>query len=760
MLNSPTPEPNTPSRADPLAELCDLYGIEPEFWDIWGTRHIPAEEVRKAILASLGVDTSSASALEESLRQRRLSHWTTMLPKTVVVSHGRPYSLAIRLPERYLGARFQAELHLEDGTVHHAELDVANWTTTSRAAVSGQVFVERLGVWPFQPPMGYHRIRLSAILPDLAARADARLIAAPDRAWLPEGLERGGKTAGVAVSLYGVRSHRNWGCGDITDLSDLIDWLAEDIEGSFLALNPLHAIENRQPYNISPYLPNSTFWRNPLYIDVERVTEFQESRAATSCFATPEIREQIESLRQAEYVEYEQAWDLKLRALKACFREFLRKRRSGYPVDRTRIDDYERFVRDGGERLQRFALYCALWEWLHKRYPDVWVWPEWPEPYRDPGSEAVANFSRRHSIRIEFYIYLQWLIDQQLAEVQEKARKRGLPIGLYHDLALAVDKCGADLWAYRDHFVSGCRVGSPPDGFAPDGQDWAFPPPHKQHHAESGYQLFIDAIRANSRHGGALRIDHVMRLFRLYWIPDGFPAKQGAYVRDNFEDYLRILALESHRGQFLIVGEDLGTVEHSMREALDQFGILSYKVLYFEKDHSSGRMRRPDEYARQALVASTTHDLPTLAGFWTNRDIEARKAAGLLPDEASYLRQLDERRQDRQLLLNALHEQGLLPEWFPRDASAVAELSGELHNAIIGFLVSTPSMLMVLNQEDLTKETEQQNLPASTWQYPNWRRKMRYSVEELRTLKIPQDFAAMFRNWLGKTGRSLRQTRT
>jgi 4-alpha-glucanotransferase len=681
-----------------------------------------------------------------------------MLPRTVVVGYGRPYPLAIRLPEKDLEARFQAELHLEDGTVQLAELDVANWEPRSRTELSGQRFIEKLGVWPFQPPMGYHRIRLSAILPDRVATATATLIATPERAWLPEELERGGKTAGVAVSLYGVRSRRNWGCGDTTDLGDLIDWLAEDIEGSFLALNPLHAIENRQPYNISPYLPNSTFWRNPLYIDVERVTEFQESRTATSRFDTVEMRNRLENLRQAEYVEYEQVWDLKLRALKLSFREFLRRRRKQQPEDRSRIEDYERFVRQGGERLQRFALYCALWEWIHKRYPDVWIWPEWPEPYRDPDSEAVADFSRRHSIRIDFHIYLQWLIDRQLAEVQRKAKSRGLSIGLYHDLALAVDKCGADLWAYRDHFVSGCRVGSPPDGFAPEGQDWAFPPPHIQRHVESGYQLFIDAIRANSRHGGALRIDHVMRLFRLYWIPDDYPAKQGAYVRDNFEDYLRILALESHRSRFLIVGEDLGTVEHSMREALDRFGILSYKVLYFEKDHGSGRMRRPQEYARQALVASTTHDLPTLAGFWTSRDIEARKAAGLLPDEASYLRQLDERRQDRQLLLSAMHEQGLLPEWFPRDASAVPELSGELHNAIIGFLVSTPSMLMVLNQEDLTKETEQQNLPASTWQYPNWRRKMRYSVEELRTLKEPKDFAAMFRNWLGRTGRSLRQT--
>lgn len=757
MANSPTVESSTPIPADSLAELCALHGVEPEFWDIWGIHHVPSEAVRKAILASLGVDTSSSPSIEQSLASQRLSLWARMLPRTVVVGCGRACAVPIRLPERDLGAQIQVEFLLEDGTVRRASLDISGWATTGRIELAEQVYLEKTGEWPFEPPMGYHRIRLSAIVGDRVSTAETILIATPDRAWLPDGLENGAKTAGVAVSLYGVRSERNWGCGDTTDLDNLVDWLAEDLEGSFLALNPLHAIENRQPYNISPYLPNSTFWRNPLYIDVDRVVEFQESKAARTLARTPAMQERLEALRQAEFVEYEQVWGLKLSALKLAFREFLRKRRKQQPEHASRLAAFDRFVRDGGERLQLYALYCALWERIHKRHPDVWIWPEWPEQYRHPSSEAVRDFARRRSIQIEFHIYLQWLIDEQLAAVQRKAKQLGLPIGLYHDLALAVDKCGADLWAYRNYYVSGCRVGSPPDGFAPEGQDWAFPPPHNEHHVETGYRLFIDAIRANSRHGGALRIDHVMRLFRLYWIPDGYPAKEGAYVRDNYEDHLRILALESHRGQFLIVGEDLGTVEPSMREALDRFGILSYKVLYFEKDYGSGRMRRPDEYARQALVASTTHDLPTLAGFWTNRDIEARKASGLLPDEQSYRRQLAERSQDRQFLLNAMHELRLLPEWFPRDAAAVPELTGELHNAIIGFLVSTPSMLMVLNQEDLTKETEQQNLPASTWQYPNWRRKMRYSVEELRSLKVPQDFAAMFRNWLSRTGRSLQR---
>jgi 4-alpha-glucanotransferase len=323
---------------------------------------------------------------------------------------------------------------------------------------------------------------------------------------------------------------------------------------------------------------------------------------------------------------------------------------------------------------------------------------------------------------------------------------------LYHDLALATDRFGADLWAHRDFFVSGCRVGAPPDDFSPKGQDWAFPPPNSDRHYQDGYRLFAESIRKNMRHGGALRIDHVMRFFRLYWIPDGSEATDGTYVGDRAEDLLRILALESVRQKIPIVGEDLGTVPDETREALHRFGILSYRLLYFERG-PHGRFRTPAEYPREALVSVTTHDLPTLAGFWLGRDIEARRAAGMLPEESSYRKMFEERAGEKQRILDVLHELRLLPDWFPRSARDVPELTGELHNAIVGFLASTPSKLMVLNQEDLLKETEQQNLPGTTEQYPNWRRKMRCTVEELWTSPEIQAFTRMFRNWMARTGR-------
>lgn len=710
MTHPADPSQNTPAYLDILDEACLLYGIEPDFWDIWGKHHVPDPEVKIAILRAKGVDCSSEESLAASVKRRTQQNAERVLPPTLVIAAEQK---RLPLPD---GVAAQCELRLEDGRL---------------LQFSGAVL-------PLGIPLGYHELSINVS----GCETRTRLIVSPGRAWLPASLENGGKTAGVAVSLYGVRSKTNWGCGDCTDLEALLDWVHEDLHCSFLSLNPLHAIDNRQPYNISPYLPNSALFRNPLYIDVTRVPEFQTSKAAASLFQSAAVRDLLQKLRESPHVEYENAWKLKRLFLAVLYREF---RRAKDPVRQQQFANYRRMQ---GENLRRFSAYCSIWDWLHQRNPDLWIWPEWPVEYQDPQSHAVAEFCLKHESQILFHSYMQWVLDTQLEAAQNKARSMGLAIGLYHDLALATDKCGADLWSYREYYIPGCRVGSPPDGFAPEGQDWAFPPPDSEKLRANGYRLFIDSIRANSRHGGALRIDHVMRLFRLYWIPDGMTAKHGAYVRDFYEDLLGILALESHRNRFLIVGEDLGTVADNVRLALDQFGVLSYKVFYFEKD--GRRFRRSEEYPRQALVSSTTHDLPTLAGFWTNRDIEARKDAGLLPDGESYKRQLQERIQDKQTMLDVLHEMKLLPDWFPRKAEIVPELTGELHNAIIGFLVRTPCMLLVLNQEDLTKETEQQNLPASTWQYPNWQRKMKYTVEELRTHRVALDFATMFRNWIAR----------
>ncbi|MDE3196227.1 MAG: 4-alpha-glucanotransferase [Acidobacteriota bacterium] len=567
-------------------------------------------------------------------------------------------------------------------------------------------------------PLGYHEIRAEGRV--------TRLIVGPERAIAPER-----RCAGFGVTLYGVRSARNWGCGDFRDLRDLIDWSVEELRAEFIALNPLHAIHNRSPYNTSPYLPNSIFYRNFLYLDVEAVPGFAG--------LTDELRAEIEPLRATDVVEYERVAGLKRRVLRTIF-----DAADVSPVCRA-------WIEAEGDLLRLYATYCALDEYLHALNPNLWIWPDWPEEFRDPASPAVAEFARVHEREILFHGWLQWLVDWQAAEAQKHALARGMKIGLYHDLALATDRCGSDLWAYREFFVKGARVGSPPDDFSPTGQDWSFPPPNEERHRADGYRHYIETIRKTMRHGGALRIDHVMRLYRLYWIPEGHDAAHGAYVKDRPEDLVRILALESVRNHAVIVGEDLGTVEDEVRESMAESGLLSYRLLIFEQNADG--FRQPEEYPKQALVSTSTHDLPTMAGFWNGQDILARRNAGTI-DEAGFERQRDSRVRDRQRLLNALFEAGLMPEGYERDANRLPEMTPEIHNAVMGFLARTPSALWLINQEDLTRETHQQNLPGTTAEYPNWRRKMRWRLEDLRNLEEARATAAMLRGWVERSGRA------
>ncbi|MGD0500166.1 MAG: 4-alpha-glucanotransferase [Bryobacteraceae bacterium] len=726
-----------------LDQAASSRGVDPGFWDIWGQYHATPPETKQAILQAMGVAAGSAEELGRSLANQTRREWGRLLPPAIVTGESDTTELPLHVPAEHLGERVRISVVREDGTSADFELNLWDLPQTGSAEMDGRTWVRKLARLPLALPLGYHEITAMTA----GARATARCIVTPERAWTDPHLGRGGRAAGLSVSLHGVRSGRNWGCGDFRDLAALIDWAAEELDISFIGLNPLHAIHNRRPFNASPYLPNCGFYQNFIYLDIEGMEDFARSRRARALRLAPAVAAEIEDLRRAPFVEYERVAALKLRFLKLLFVEFLREWRTGS----ARAREFQAFAAREGEPLERYATYCALDEYLHGRNPETWVWTQWPAAYQDPCSPQTRAFRKRRWRAVMLHQYIQWQIDIQLRQAQQRARDRRRSIGLYHDLALATDRFGADLWAHRDFYITGARVGSPPDDFSPQGQDWGFPPPNAERHREDGYRLFAESIRKNCRHGGAVRIDHVMRLFRLYWIPESGDAAHGAYVRELREDLVRVLALESVRNRVVIVGEDLGTVEPEIRETLARFGVLSYRLFYFEKN-AAGGFKRHDDYPRQALVSSTTHDLPTLAGFWTGADLDARREAGVL-DEDGWRRQVDARQIEKQKMVDALFEAGLMPLELPREAAAYPVLTGELHNAVAGFLASTPSQFLAINQEDLTKETEQQNLPGTTWQYPNWGRKMRYSLEQLRSDPEAAGYAAMFRRWIENTGR-------
>jgi 4-alpha-glucanotransferase len=733
-----------------LERAARLWKVDLSYYDLFGKKHEASDEVVRAILASLGVDCSSLNSLNQAIEKRLLDFWTQVLPEVQVVGFHNSAPAWANLPEDCMKGMLLVSFTWEDG-------GQSTYTYAPTALEGLGSFVHkgkryrRLRIpLPAETPLGYHRMEVRAApkAGDPSVSGETDLIVTPERAYQPAILDQGGKCAGLGVSLYSLRSSRNWGCGDFSDLPAFSEWVAKDLGCAFIALNPLHLIANRLPFNASPYLPVSVLYKNFIYLDLERIPEYQQSPLAQRAVAKPEVKNRISQMRHKELVDYEGIADLKLRLLALSFLEFRHELRRGSE----RATAFVEWCNQQQDLLGPFTTFCALDRHMHKRNNDVWVWQDWPEEFHDPHSEAVQNFAEKHKHLRQFYAWVQWLCFEQLAEAGTKAKEAGLSIGLYHDLALATDNCGADVWSQRELFVTGCRVGAPPDDFSPDGQDWAFPPPHVDRHRKTSYRLFRESIRRNMLAGGALRIDHVMRFFRLFWIPAGFKAAEGTYVRDNAEDLVRILALESVRNEVLLIGEDLGTVEPETRETLERFGILSYRLFFFERD-DSGAMKLPEHYPADALVATSTHDLPTIAGSWIGRDIEARDYAGLLPDHSVYEDQWAKRRELKQHILDALFAEGLMPNYYTRNSTDIPELTGELHNAIMGYLARTPAKLFQVNQEDLTKYLDQQNLPGSTWQYPNWQRKMVHDMGALRSDPLVTGCVAMLRRWLRESGR-------
>ena len=697
--------------ATTLAESLELaaaeYRLQPEYIDNWGETRQAKPEVCAAVLKALGVPVNSLDALNAFLEARLRARWSRLLPETLVTGpHPPPGAPAIFVPAGAdENARLRLWIRLEHGEVEQGDWRLGDLAITGEATIGQDRFVRRALQFKAPVPLGYHELR-GVINADPEHGLPMQWIVGPDHAFqAPQAPER---MAGLAISVYGLRSSRNWGVGDFTDLARLSEWAARDLGVELIGLNPLHAIHNRQPFNTSPYLPVSAYFRNPLYVDIDAVPELANSRRAQVLRRLPCVTAELTALRTAEFVEYERAWRLKQIFLRQLFRQMERECAAGSE----RGAAFERFCQGEGRKLLRqFATYCALDPEMHRRDRNAWSWPDWPPSFHQPASPAVEAFAAQHDRQIRFHCYLQFLVDEQLAAAQRQALAAGMPIGLYHDLALATDRGGCDTWMMPELFAKGCRVGSPPDGFSPDGQDWAFPPPGDAAHARDGYRAFRELIRRNARHGGALRFDHVMRFFRLFWIPDGYAARDGVYVHSNAEALMRVLALESQRGQFLVIGEDLGTVTGEIRAMLDQFGVLGYRLLYFERDGDD--YRPPEQYPRQVVAAITTHDLPTLTGFWQSADIEARRAAHLVKQD-DYEQQLKARATDKEQLAKALG------------------VNTDEKMAALEYLARTPSRILMVNQEELTDEPFQQNLPGSTAEYPNWRRKMRVPVESLR----------------------------
>ena len=706
-----------------LDRLCALEGIAPEYADIWGRNHRASEGARIALLQAMGI-VADAAGVEGALKPREDRPWRRGLPSVSVQREDvAPYRWEICCDERRRGEAYHWRLALESGETRSGEFRPADLPQLAAHAIDGTRHLKVAFEWREHLPLGYHRFTLQP--PDGAAPAVLTLIIVPRRCYTPPALDGTGRVWGPALQLYALRSARNWGIGDFTDLHNAIE-IAGRAGAGIVGVSPLHALFPHNPDRISPYSPSSRVYMNALYVDVEAVPEFAECETARAAVASPEFQARLRALRAAERVDYRGVADAKLWALRAVFDHFHSRHLLPHSA---RGEAFRAYQRSGGKPLARFALFQALQEDFHARDETMWGWPVWPEPYRDPASPQVRAFVEANRQRVEFYIWLQWLAEEQLGACSRRSRELGLGVGVYQDLAISVDRAGAEAWDWRSVYAEQASIGSPPDDFNLNGQNWGLPPPIPEALSETAYAPFVATLRANMRHAGALRIDHVMGLMRLYWIPPGGSPAEGTYVHYPFQDLIGVLALESVRNRCLVIGEDLGTVPDAVRAALAPLGVLSCRLLLFEKE-PDGSFKAPGAYPARALAAASTHDLPTLKGYWIGHDLELRARLGHFPSDEQRERQVVERARDRARLLVALQRESLLPAGATVHPVAAPEMTPELARALHVYLARSPAQVMMVQMEDVLGQLEQVNLPSTGVEYPNWSRKLPLNLEE------------------------------
>ncbi|MEU5050042.1 4-alpha-glucanotransferase [Streptomyces sp. NPDC021096] len=655
------------------ARLAELHGVATSYEPAPGQTVRVPEDTVVAVLAALGVDASTPRAVRDALDAHATAVRGRLLPATVVLREGSGRTLP-ELPE---GTRLRVDT--EDGRI-------LRWS-------AGQ----GTGAEPLPP--GSHVLRAQA--PD-GRSCGAPLIVAPARLPAPPG-----RGHGFLVQLYSLLSARSWGMGDLADLAEFAAWSGRTFGSDFVQVNPLHAAVPGPPTDPSPYRPSSRRFPDPVHLRVEEIPEFAyltgaaRARADELLAGAAALREAV--LRRGELIDRDAVWDLKRRAL-----ELVR----AVPQSPGRRAAYDDFLAEQGQALDDHSTWCALAE-VHG--PD---WRAWPAGLRDPRSARTARARGELLERVDFHCWLAWLTDGQLAAAQRAARDAGMRVGLVHDLAVGVHPSGADAWAQQDAFAAGMSIGAPPDAFNARGQDWGLPPWRPDALAATGYAPYRELLRGLLRHAGALRIDHVMGLFRLWWVPQGYEPRRGAYVRYDAEAMLGVLALEAHRAGAAVIGEDLGTVEPGVRETLAERGVLGTSVLWFERDYEAGgdgdahpEPLEPGRWRSGCLATATTHDLPSTAARLTGDHVELRHRLGLLTRPLE-----EEQREDAMGVaqwLALFGRLGLLPEG-PGDEEAAIK-------AVHRFLLRTPAAMVGIWLPDAVGDRRPQNLPGTWDQYPNWR---------------------------------------
>lgn len=704
-----------------IQQLADAKGIQTAFIDAWGKPTQVAAGSKEKMLQAMGYDVHDSANLERQIQAEIEVNWTECLEPVYVLREQAEMALDIRVPLSLANESLTLLLRQDSKIVSTINFTPADGHLVAALTVDDEEIQQYKIAITAPANIGYYEIELQLTETLLAT---SRLIYAPSACYIPEDIQAGKKLWGLSVQLYTVRSERNWGIGDFTDLCQLIQNAAAN-GADYIGLNPIHQLYPANPDACSPYGPSSRLWLNYLYLDVEQIEGFDTPAVQAWC-QSQDLTHKLASLRALDYVDYEGVAALKLPALKLVFDAYREK----FLTKNTRQNKaFKEFVKDGGESLTTLAVFEALQDHLHSQSKACWGWPVFPQEYREYNSPAVQKFAKKHKDLVTFYQFLQWQAQLQFEHASQTADEAGMEIGLYRDLAVGVSEGSAEIWGNKDLYAIDASVGAPPDILGPLGQNWGLPPMDPTRLHEQAYQPIIDLFASNMKASGALRIDHVMALLRLWWVYKGDDASEGCYVGYPVDDLLAILALESHLNQSLVIGEDLGTVPEEIRAKLADNGMFSYRLFFFEQAEDGG-FYSPAHYPVQSMATLTTHDMPTLIGYWHCDDLVLGKEVGLYPDADVLANLYRIRHENKQHILNTLHGHASIPTSISRDVNYVG-MSKELNYGMQVHMATGASALLSLQLEDWLEMDKPVNVPGTFHEYPNWKRKLSRNIEQI-----------------------------
>lgn len=715
-----------------LDAFMEMKGIDPNFVDAWGNPAVVTDQNVRSLITKMGYNAENDNELQEIITNEQKEHWLSFLPSVSIFKQTDKFIFEVCLPIDFAADALCYSVKTEEGKKVTLTLKATDFELIGVTDISDVEYQCYLVHFDNALPLGYHSLELLEKGND-EPLAIMSLIIAPQACYTPPEMVEGKKLWGASIQLYCLKSQSNWGIGDFSDLKVLLK-KTKDNGGDFIGLNPIHALAPSQPENGSPYSPSSRKWLNLLYADLEAIDEMSRNKALQEKIKTPEFQAQLSGLRDTKWVDYKGVTELKVSVLKALYATLNDKS----AASKKRLKQFKAYIASKDESLMHQASYDALQFKFLAEDMHSWGWPVWPESFKSFQSEGSQQWIAENEDAVLFWCYCQWVTELQIEEADLYAKSLGMTLGLYRDLAVGVGKSSSEVWANQDLYSSEVSVGAPPDILGPLGQSWGLPPIAPDKMVKAGYQPFIDLLQANMSHCGSLRIDHAMGLLRLWWVPEGATADSGTYIYYAIEDMLNLLALESMRNECLVIGEDLGTVPDGMDVLLKDAGVYSYKVFFFEVGED-GNYISPNDYKQQAMATLSTHDMPTIKGYWHCDDLHLGKELGLYLDQDALNGLMSGRLGSKQKILNTLHEHNSLPENYNRDALYTG-MDQTLNFSMQKHLAKGSSALLSLQLEDFLEMDAPVNVPGTFDEYRNWQRKLScdldgiFNNESIKTL--------------------------